>query len=90
LERELSVPEVHCDHCVSSIEGALNALEGIETARVDLDSKSVKIDYNESKVEMEAIVGAIEDQGYQVGDSPRLHQISKPEAGDSHGSHNGH
>lgn len=77
MEKVLSVPEVHCDHCISSIEGALDALEGVEEARVDLGERKVTVRFDENNVAMEAIVGAIEDQGYDVGDSPKVHQIGE-------------
>ena len=32
----ISVPEIHCDHCKSSIEGALVPLPGVASARVDI------------------------------------------------------
>lgn len=75
-EKVLSVPAVHCDHCVSSIEGAVNSLDGIESVKVDLDGKDVTVRYDESRVALEAIVGAIEDQGYDVG-GPKPMQIGK-------------
>lgn len=61
----ISVPEVHCGHCVSSIEGALKPMEGVSDAKVDLDTKSVTVTYDDD-VERDAIVKAIEDQGYAV------------------------
>lgn len=62
----LSVPEVHCQHCVSSIEGALNPMDGVRSAAVHLDSTSVEVDYDDTVVDLSAIVSAIEDQGYDV------------------------
>lgn len=62
----ISVPEVHCGHCVGSIEGALKPMEGVSDAKVDLDTKSVTVTYEDSAVERDAIVKAIEDQGYAV------------------------
>lgn len=72
----LSVPAVHCEHCVSSIEGAVKSLDGIEFVKVDLDGKDVTVTYDDSRVALEAIVGAIEDQGYDVG-GPKPMQIGK-------------
>lgn len=63
----LSVPEVHCNHCVQSIEGALQPLPGVATAQVDLTGKAVTVTWDESATPRDAIVAAIEEQGYQVG-----------------------
>ncbi|MDF2715234.1 MAG: copper chaperone [Paenibacillus sp.] len=49
---------------VNSIEGAVKKLGA--SAKVDLDSKSVSLQFDESKVTLEAIKTAIEDQGYDV------------------------
>ncbi len=62
----ISVPEVHCGHCVSSIEGALNPMAGVDSANVDLDTKSVTVTYDPDAVELAAVIGAIEEQGYDV------------------------
>lgn len=62
----ISVPEVHCGHCVSSIEGALQPMSGIDAAAVDLESRSVTVTYDTDTVARDEIVTAIEDQGYEV------------------------
>jgi copper chaperone len=49
---------------VNSIEGAVKKLGA--SAKVDLDSKSVSLQFDESKVTLETIKTAIEDQGYDV------------------------
>jgi copper chaperone len=60
------VPEVHCDHCITSIDGALGLIEGVERAEVDVATKTVTVTYDESSVDRSRLVGAIEEQGYQV------------------------
>ncbi|MEX2462371.1 MAG: copper ion binding protein [Paenibacillaceae bacterium] len=60
----LSVEGMSCGHCVNSVEGALKKLG--TTAKVDLASKSVSVDFDENKVTLAAIKIAIEDQGYDV------------------------
>jgi len=40
----LSVPEVTCQHCVSALEGAVGALQGVDRVRVDLDRKDITIE----------------------------------------------
>ena len=65
-ETTFSVPEVHCDHCKSSIEGAVGALAGVTAVEVKIDDRVVDVSWDESVVDTTAIVGAIEDQGYEV------------------------
>lgn len=62
-----SVPEVHCNHCVDSIEGAVSKLPGVDTVAVSLEDTSVAVSYDGEPAVRSAIVGAIEEQGYTVG-----------------------
>jgi len=50
VQEVLSVPEVTCQHCISAIEGAVGALDGVEAVRVDLDRKDVAIRYDGARV----------------------------------------
>ena len=60
------VPEIHCDHCKTSIEGALAPIEGVERATVDVDARTVSVAYDEAAVDRARLVAAIEEQGYEV------------------------
>jgi copper chaperone len=61
-----SVPDISCGHCKSSIEGAVAPLDGVEAAVVTIDDRNVAIDYDGSEETMDAIVAAIDEQGYEV------------------------
>ncbi|MGD8192706.1 cation transporter [Brevibacillus ginsengisoli] len=60
----LKVEGMSCGHCVNSVETALKNIGA--TGKVDLASKTVSVQYDESKLNLEAIKEAIEDQGYDV------------------------
>ncbi len=62
----ITVPEVHCQHCVSSIEGALAPLDGVRSATVDLVDTSVTVTWDPARTSRDDLVRAIEDQGYDV------------------------
>ena len=62
----ISVPEIHCDHCKHSIEGALNPLPGVDLATVDVANATVTVVYDESAIARDDIVSAIVEQGYDV------------------------
>ena len=62
----ISVPEIHCDHCKSSIEGALASIGGVEGAKVDIAARTVTVTYDDASVNHGDLVEAIEQQGYEV------------------------
>ena len=62
----LTIPGIHCDHCKSSIEGALSELDGVHSAEVSVDERTVAVDYDESAVDLEAIRDTIIEQGYDL------------------------
>ena len=64
-ETTLSVPEIHCDHCKMSIEGAVTALEGVASAEVSVEKATVSVGFD-APASIEGIIGAIEEQGYDV------------------------
>lgn len=62
----ITVPEISCGHCKSSIEGALQPLEGVVRAEVDIDAQTVTVEFDDGAVSRDNLVAAIEDQGYEV------------------------
>ena len=62
----LSVPAIHCDNCKNSIEGAVGGLEGVSTASVSVEEKTVTVAYDEGTVALDAIKETIEEQGFDV------------------------
>lgn len=64
----LSVPEISCGHCKSSIEAAVSPLSGVERVEVDIEKRTVDIDFDGADTTLSAIMAAIEDVGYEVPD----------------------
>lgn len=60
----LNVEGMSCNHCVKAVEGALEKVGA--TGKVSLETKQVNVKYDESKLNVEALKTAIEDQGYDV------------------------
>ncbi|WP_087973361.1 copper chaperone CopZ [Oceanobacillus rekensis] len=66
MKATLNVQGMTCGHCKMSVEGALNELTGVTNTEVDLVTGKVDVTYDESKVTIEALSEAVEEQGYDV------------------------
>ncbi len=66
IETTLSVPDVSCEHCVKTINGALGAVAGVEQVSTDIPSKTVHLKYDAAQVSMEKIEEILDDAGYTV------------------------
>ncbi len=66
VTEQLTVNGMTCGHCVSSVEGALRPVEGVEAADVDLQAKTVTV-VHDDRVTRDRLVELIEEQGYDVG-----------------------
>lgn len=62
----IEVEGMTCAHCQSSVEGALNNLDGVSTASVSLSDNNVTVEYNDTIVDRGKMAEAIENQGYDV------------------------
>lgn len=60
----LKVEGMSCGHCVNAVEKALE--QAGASGKVDLAGKKVEVQYDETKVSLDSLKAAIEDQGYDV------------------------
>lgn len=65
-ETKLQVPEVHCDHCKTSLEGAVGALDGVSKVDVSIPDTTIDVVFDDSSVSLDTIKSKIEEQGYAV------------------------
>jgi len=62
----LNIQGMSCGHCKKSVEGALQNLTGVSSAEVNLENGTVDVTFDETKVNVDAMKEAIEEQGYDV------------------------
>ncbi len=59
----LSIPEMSCGSCKTSIEKAISAADANSKIDVDLENKTVRV---ESSLEQSALLAAVEKAGFEA------------------------
>lgn len=62
----LTVKGMTCDHCTHAVKMALEGLDGVRSARVDLEGGTALVDYDDSKTEPREMGVAVADAGYEA------------------------
>lgn len=58
------VEDMHCDACVNTITKTLTNNENITNVDCNLDTKEVKVTYDDDKVDVEEILSSLDMIGY--------------------------
>jgi copper chaperone len=64
-EIEIRIENMSCDHCVRAVRQSLGSIPGVEVENVVVGSARIR--YDQAKVTVAQIHGAIEEAGYSVG-----------------------
>ncbi|MDO5037752.1 MAG: heavy metal translocating P-type ATPase [Tissierellia bacterium] len=64
-EKTLIVDGMSCGHCSARVEEALKNLEGVDTAKVNLDTKEAKVTLKEDLAD-EVLIQAVDEAGYKT------------------------
>lgn len=64
MEKIITIEGMMCGHCTGRVEGALNALEGVEVVETSVEKKHAVVKVND--VSNEVLTEAIEAVGYDV------------------------
>ncbi len=64
MKERYHISGMTCSACSSHVEKAANKLEGVEKASVNLLTETMEIEYDESKVQRDSIIQAVEKAGY--------------------------
>lgn len=70
-EAKISVPTVQCGSCQANIEIALKELEGVKSAKVDLNTKIASVSYDAMKADLAALENAVAMAGYDANNIKR-------------------
>jgi copper ion binding protein len=66
LQKSFAVRGMHCEKCAESVERALASLAGVMGVNVELDKKSVSVEYDASAVTLEMLQDAVAQVGFEL------------------------
>lgn len=75
MEKKFDVSGMTCSACVANITKAVEKLDGVSGANVNLMTNSMKVNFDENIVDDEKIIGAVEKIGY--GASPAGEKVKE-------------
>ena len=78
--RILGVEGMHCASCVASVEHALQRVEGVEAASVNLATEMVHVTYDAASVDFGALADAVSGAGYALVQRDREADDAAPES----------
>ena len=62
----LNVPDISCEHCEKTITQALSPLEGVRNVGVDIPSRQVRVDYDDTLVSVQRFQEVLAEEEYPV------------------------
>lgn len=65
MKKIVKVEGMHCQHCQATVEKVLSGLQGVSTAKVDLDKKTATVTL-ESDVSDDVLMQTVNDAGFQA------------------------
>ena len=66
IQRILKVEGMTCQHCVETVSETVTKMEGVEKVDVNLEQENVRVEYDESKTQLEDISIQIIKAGFEV------------------------
>jgi len=62
----LTVPDIDCEHCEHAITEALTPVNGVRSVQVDIPSKRVQLDYDDTQLSLDQVKEILEEEDYPV------------------------
>ncbi len=60
----LKITGMSCGHCVQTVKSALEGVDGVESARVDLQQGRAEVEYDEARTSPDQLTTAVSEEGY--------------------------
>ncbi|WP_437629231.1 heavy metal translocating P-type ATPase [Clostridium paraputrificum] len=83
MKKDFKVTGMTCAACSSRVERVLSKMDGVTKAEVNLATEDLHIDYDDSKLKIQDIIGKIEKAGYgayEVKEDTKIDDTDKEDA----------
>ena len=64
--QKINVKGMHCSSCEMLVKDALSDMDGVNNSTASHKDGIVEVDFDENKIELEAIKKAIRNEGYEA------------------------
>ena len=64
IKKTFQVSDMHCSNCVMKIEALEDDLPGIKSISASYQKGKMIVEFDEAKINVEAIIAAVKKQGY--------------------------
>ena len=62
----LKIDGMSCEHCVKTVTNALEELDGVKKARVNLKRGEAKVTYDSDEINVDGLIAAVVEAGYEA------------------------
>lgn len=66
MKQTLKVTGMKCNDCRISVENALKAVDGVNSASVSLEKALAEVDYDPQKTNTKALCEAVDNEGFHA------------------------
>jgi len=60
----LTAPDISCGHCVSTVEAAIGAIDGVHQVDASAETKQVAVSFDPARVSLDQITATLGEAGY--------------------------
>ena len=62
----LTAPDISCSHCVSAIQGAVGAIDGVSHVEANEATRQDEVAFDPQRVPVDQVVAALAEEDYPV------------------------
>ncbi len=75
MKTKFKINGMHCAGCVNSVQKALERVEGVKSANVQLVTESVEVEFENGSVSFDRLREAVESAGFEA-ESPKTESVT--------------